>query len=66
FVEKCVCSVDSLGDVKKAGGSSMRVFPLDQVEKMYTEHKNILKNCSKTSKYVKKLLNDSLSSPKIY
>ena len=51
-----VCSADSLGNVKEAGGSSMRVFPLDQVKINSIENtKNILKNCSNTSKNVKKL-----------
>ena len=47
FFEKCVCSIDSLGNVKKAGGSSMRVFPLDQVEKMYTEYQKYLEEFPK-------------------
>ena len=39
--------VDSLGDVKKAGGSSMHVLPLDQVEKMYTEYQKYLEELLK-------------------
>ena len=47
FVEKYVCSVDSLGNLKKAGGSSMHVLPLDQVEKMYTEYQKYLEELLK-------------------
>ena len=42
-----VCSIDSLGNVKEAGGSSMRVFPLDQAEKMYTDYQKYLEELLK-------------------
>ena len=42
-----VCSADSLGNVKEAGGSSMRVFSLDQVEKMWREHQKYLEELLK-------------------
>ena len=47
FVEECVRSGDHLEATKKAGGSSMRVFPLDPVEKMYTEHQKYLEELLK-------------------
>ena len=39
--------ITTYGELAKAGRSSMRVFPLDQVEKMYTEHQKYLEELLK-------------------